>query len=214
MLKIKTLTIGQMQTNCYLIFDQENKDCLIIDPGDDADYISKIILELKLNPLKIIATHGHFDHILGVTELKLNFNTPFFINPSDYFLVANMAKNAQFFLGIKTGPPPKIDGRIKDKEEVVIGTHKLLVIKTAGHTPGSICLYCQKQQFLITGDTLFANGTIGRTDFSYSSSPNLKKSLLKIFKLPAETIIYPGHGEKSNLQSEKQYHLFKTLNLN
>lgn len=206
MLQIKTLPVGQMQTNCYLIYDAKTKDCLIIDAGDDADYITRIILDLKLKPFKIIATHGHFDHIMGVFELKFAFNIPFYIHKNDIFLISSMQKNAKHFLGISTDPPPKIDGFVKNRDGIKVGSSKLTVIETYGHTPGSICLYSKEENFLLCGDTLFANGGLGRTDFSYSSQKLLLESLKKIFKLPLKTVIYPGHAAKSTLEFEKKYH--------
>lgn len=211
MLQIKTLTVGQMQTNCYLVFDTGTKDCLIIDPGDDADYITRIILDLKLKPQKIIATHGHFDHILGATELKLSFKIPFYIHKNDVFLVKSMQKNAKYFLGIEVDPPPVVDGYINNKDNAEVGEKKLTILETPGHTPGSICLYAKEANFLLSGDTLFAKGGLGRTDFSYSSRKLLTESLKTIFRLPLKTAIYPGHGNKSELVIERTYHRVDNL---
>ena len=204
-MKILTLPIGQMTTNCYLII-AENNECLIIDPGDDADYIERIIADNNARPLKIIATHGHFDHIMAVTELKLAYNIPFLINQKDDFLVKNMVQSAAHFLGIKTDPPPIPNAYLKDKEIIKAGGHEIRIIATPGHTPGSICLYIPQEKTLFTGDNLFAQGGQGRTDFSYSKPAELQKSLKLIFSLPEETIIRPGHGEESTLAQEKRFH--------
>lgn len=188
-----------MQTNCYLVFDTGTKDCLIIDPGDDADYITRIILDLKLKPTKIIATHGHFDHILAATELKFAFNIPFYVHKNDLFLVSLMQKNARHFLGIEVDIPPPVDATLKNNEQIEIGSNKLSVLETPGHTPGSICLYSEQENYLVTGDTLFTKDEVGRTDFSYSSYNKLQNSLKKIYKLPKKMVIYPGHGKASIL---------------
>ena len=203
-MKILQLTVGQMRSNCYLII-AENNDCLIIDPGDDADYIESIIRDKQAKPLKIIATHGHFDHIMGATELMLAYNIPFLINKKDDFLVKNMVQSAAHFLGIKTDPPPIPDGYLKNNDNLKIGNHQIRVISSPGHTPGSVCLYLAREKTLITGDTLFAGGGVGRTDFSYSSPAELDKSLKLIFSLPGETEIKPGHGESSTLTKEKRF---------
>ena len=203
-MKILTQPVGQMKSNCYLIIT-ENNDCLIIDPGDDADYIERIITEKKAKPLKIIATHGHFDHIMAATELMLAYNIPFHINKKDDFLVKNMSQSAAHFLGIKTDPPPIPGGFLKDKEIIKADDYEIRIIATRGHTPGSICLYIPQEKSLFTGDTLFAQGGIGRTDFSYSKPAELQKSLKLIFSLPGETIIRPGHGEESTLAKEKRF---------
>lgn len=203
-MEIITLIVGQMQTNCYLVHDQ-SPDTLIVDPGDDADYIERIISDNKLKPSKIVATHGHFDHIMAVTELQLAYSIPFKIHKSDEFLVKNMQSSAQHFLGIVTDPPPIIDEYLNPVSGIVVGKHKIQIIETPGHTPGSICLYSKKEKILFTGDLLFADGGVGRTDFSYSSPEDLHNSLQKIFKLPGETQILPGHGPASQLDLEKKY---------
>lgn len=205
-LQVLTLAVGQMQENCYLVYDEKSLEAIIIDPGDDADYIERIIEDNKCIPRSIIATHGHFDHIMAVLELKLAYNIPFLINKNDEFLVRNMASSAKHFLGITTDPPPDINGYIQDKEKIKLGAESLTVIAVPGHTPGSICLYSKKDNLLFTGDLLFADGGVGRTDFSYSDSKELKKSLQKIFRLPPRTRILPGHGRSSTLIEESQFH--------
>ncbi|KKS98536.1 MAG: metallo-beta-lactamase family protein [Candidatus Gottesmanbacteria bacterium GW2011_GWA2_43_14] len=204
---IITLPVGQMQSNCYLLI-AENRDCLIVDPGDDGDYLERIIADHRAKPLTILATHGHFDHIMAVTELKLAYNIPFLINQKDEFLVKNMRQSAGHFLGIQTDPPPDADNFLQENEIIALGGHKIRVIGTPGHTPGSVCLYLEKEKCLISGDTLFAGGGVGRTDFSYSSPTDLAKSLEIIFALPADTEIKPGHGEASTLKKEKKRHDF------
>lgn len=205
-LKVITLVVGQMQENCYLAYDEKSSDTLIIDPGDDADYIERIISDNKLVPRLIIATHGHFDHILAVLELKLAYNIPFSIHENDEFLVKNMALSTKHFLGIVTDPAPIVDSYLIQNEKVKIGENYLKIIETPGHTQGSICLYSKKDNLLFTGDLLFADGGVGRTDFSYSDATELKKSLQKIFKLPSKTQILPGHGRSSTLKEEIQLH--------
>lgn len=206
MFKVVTLPVGQLRTNCYLLIDKKTADTLIIDPGDDADYIERIMTDKKCKPLKIVATHGHFDHIMAATELKLAYNLPFLINKKDEFLVKNLKSSAKYFLGIETDPPPPINGYLKEKENIELGNNLLEIIATPGHTPGSLCLYSKESNILFTGDLLFADGGVGRTDFSYSSSSDLAASLTKIFHLPAQTKIFPGHGRSSTLGKEKFYH--------
>ena len=207
-MEILTLVVGQMQENCYLYFDQKTRHTLIIDPGDDADYIERIISDHQLLPQAIIATHGHFDHLMAATELVLAYEIPFKINCLESFLVNNLSQSAKHFLGIEAGPPPQIASCLKDKEKIILDKYTLTVIYTPGHTPGSICLYDKSNNLLLTGDTLFADGGIGRTDFSYSNHEHLMSSLKKIFRLPGKTQIYPGHGRPSTLNEEKIYHHF------
>lgn len=188
-MEIKTLSVGELQTNCYLIYDQSSLDCFIIDPGEDADFITSQILELKLHPQAIILTHGHYDHCLGCLELKLNFNLPIYLNPKDSFLYQNANRSADHWSSTKALKQPPTQPL---PATLNLGDETIKVISTPGHTPGSVSLYSAPHLF--TGDTLFSDG-VGRTDFSYSSSSDLKKSLKTLSNYPPNTIIYPGHGD-------------------
>lgn len=197
-MKILTLPVGQMGTNCYLIEDQGEVG--IIDPGDDGDFIIRKITDLEAKPIWVASTHGHFDHVLAVSELCLSFNIPFYLNPKDNFLLKKAKSNAEYFLGfapdpILVSPLPLIS--IKDLK---LGKLEFKILETPGHTPGSVCLYCKKEKVLFGGDLIFDEGEIGRTDFKYSSKNNLQKSIKKILKLPESTIIYPGHGKELTIK--------------
>ncbi|HNP89154.1 MAG: putative metallo-hydrolase [Microgenomates group bacterium ADurb.Bin219] len=209
MIKIQTFILGELQTNCYLVIDQNTKQCLIIDPADDANFISEQILRQNLKPVAILATHGHFDHILAADELQMAFASPaeasakeglpFYINEKDLFLVKNLQKNASFWAKreiIERPPSPSIFS--SDNFKFSILNFKLDLIPTPGHTPGSVCFYFPKEKILFSGDTLFADG-VGRTDLSYSSPNDLQNSLKKLAQLPRETKIYPGHGKSADL---------------
>jgi len=203
-MKVVTFILGELQTNCYLVVDQNTQQCLIIDPADEANFISEQILRQNLKPMAIIATHGHFDHILASYELQMAFGIPFYVHPKDLFLVNNLQKNASFWAKRKIVEKSPIN--IESLTLQTLQGHTLQkwqgrVVETPGHTPGSVCLYFPKDKTLFTGDTLFSNG-VGRTDLSYSSPKDLQNSLKKLFKLPPETKIYPGHGESSSLGKE------------
>jgi len=180
--------------------DPQGKDAIIIDPGDDADYIIRKIQDLKLKPQLIIATHGHFDHVLAVPELKLAFQVPFLMHRADLFLLKRSAETSQFFTGVRGDPPLMPDKFIKEGDIIKFGQEKLKVMETPGHTPGSVCLYATG--VLFSGDTLFADG-VGRTDFSYASSTQLQKSLQKLSHLPPATRVLPGHGPETTIGEEK-----------
>lgn len=186
-MEIKCLRVGELQTNCYLVWDENTEDCYIIDPGDDADYITTEILQLKLKPLGILLTHGHYDHCLACLELKLNFNIPIFINPKDNFLYQNSDKSANHWSSTKALKQP-LPAPLPSK--IILGEKTIEVIPTPGHTPGSVSFYSAPHLFV--GDTVFESG-VGRTDFSYSSSSDLKKSLAQIYSYPEDTLLYPGH---------------------
>ncbi len=201
MLAIDKLTVGDLETNCYLVSD--SNECVIIDPGDDADFITETIINKKLKPTAIVLTHGHFDHVLGCLELKLNFTIPIYLNEKDKKLYTSANQSATHWLKKKTLKVPPIDQFIKEGSKIKIGSESLTVIETPGHTPGSVCFY-DGQKNLFTGDTLFAD-SVGRTDFSYSKPLQLTKSLAKLFKLPGETIVYPGHGDSTTLSAARLF---------
>lgn len=205
---IERLPVGQLGTNCYVLYDAKIKDAFIVDPGDDAGFIMNKIGDLDLKPQAILATHGHFDHILAVTELKLAYGIPFFFHPADSAIVNRMERTAEYFTGIKPDPAPRFGKPLENGQELKIGGMSLKVIHTPGHTPGSICLYAEKESILFSGDTLFAGGGYGRTDLSGGDAAKLKKSLRKILSLPDNTIIYPGHGEETNVKKEKRFYQF------
>jgi glyoxylase-like metal-dependent hydrolase (beta-lactamase superfamily II) len=201
---VETLIVGNLGTNCYLYYSK-SKDCVIIDPGDDAEYIIDTISKLSLKPLAIIATHGHFDHILAVEQLKLTYEIPFCCSIKDEFLTKSMKQRASRWLSRKIYEvSPKIDADLKDL--INFGDIGFKIISTPGHTPGSICLYSEKENILFSGDTIFANGSIGRYDFSYSNKLRLEKSIHLILQLTGETKIYSAHGDETNVKKEEKYH--------
>lgn len=200
----KKLTVGSLQTNCYLYY-LKNKNCIIIDPGDDAEYIIDSIQKYELKPVAIVATHGHFDHLLSVSQLKETFNIPFLISKKDVFLVSSMRDRAKHWLSRKIFEiNPSVDGYLLDKLE--IEGFKISVLSTPGHTPGSVCLYDKDQNILFTGDLIFSDGNIGRYDFSYSNKLDLENSIQLILQLQNETKVCPGHGEETSIKKEKEFH--------
>lgn len=199
-MKIHCLVVGQLQTNCYLAVCPKTDQCVVIDPGDSAEFISEKILNPGIKPKFIILTHGHFDHIMAAEELRLNFKAPILVHRDDLFLVKQVQESASHWLaGKQEFLPAKQVKFIKEGDQIKFGKEKLAVIHTPGHTPGSISLFNQKEKVIFCGDLVFKNG-VGRTDFSYGSSENLQDSLKKIFSLPPETVIYPGHGEEFALK--------------
>jgi glyoxylase-like metal-dependent hydrolase (beta-lactamase superfamily II) len=141
---------------------------------------------------------------LAVTELKLAYDIPFYINKNDEFLVKNMQDSAKYFLGIEVGSSPVIDQYLEEEQIISLGQSDFRIVETPGHTPGSVCFHCQKNNFIFTGDLLFADGGVGRTDFSYSKPEEMGNSLAEIFKLPGKTVVYPGHGRSTTLAEEKK----------
>ncbi|VVA43320.1 conserved hypothetical protein [Candidatus Roizmanbacteria bacterium] len=197
---IKKYSLGELQANCYFLIEDQN--CLIIDPADDAPFILEELQRQQLNLVGMLATHGHFDHVMAVGEIQQSINIPLHIHENDKFLIDRLGQTAEYFLGYKPIilPIKKIKN-LNIENSLKIKNFKLKIINTPGHTPGSCCFYIIEENALFTGDTLFKEG-IGRTDLSYSSKDDLKKSLKKILALPKGTIVYSGHGEDTILEDE------------
>lgn len=196
-LDVTTLVVGQMQTNCYIVMDKISKEALIIDPGDDPEYIIDHLMKSGAVPKLIIATHGHFDHTLGAFSIQQNLKIHFAICETDEFLLNRQDETARHYLKLKhTDPAPIVNLHLKSGDHINIGQHRFKVIESPGHTPGSICLYDDKDGIIFAGDLIFSGGAVGRTDFKYSSLNDLRRSIQKILKLPPEITVYPGHGEK------------------
>jgi glyoxylase-like metal-dependent hydrolase (beta-lactamase superfamily II) len=205
MLKYKTLVLGEMAANCYLVWEESDKKAFIIDPGDDSEFIVEEVDRLGLVPIMVLVTHGHFDHVMAALDVKLIFNINFGASELDKFLINRQAETAKYFLKRNFVVPNlvSIDVDLNELENIYLGDEKLEIIKSPGHTPGSVCFYSESSHVLISGDTIFKEG-VGRTDFKYSSLTDLTKSLNLILNLPNDTLILPGHGEETTIAELKK----------
>ncbi|MEK7527608.1 MAG: MBL fold metallo-hydrolase [Patescibacteria group bacterium] len=205
MLNYRRLVVGELATNCYLLWSTD-KSAVIIDPGDEGTEIAQVINELQLKPMMILLTHGHFDHILGVIDLKLIYNIPIAMGKEDAFLVDRAGETAKYFLkrDIKIPKIKKIDNSLKEIRTIKMDDDTIEVIKCPGHTPGGVSFYAPKSKLLFTGDTVFAGGLRGETGHKYSSKKLLYRSICSLLKLPDETVVLPGHGEETNLAEAKR----------
>ncbi|MCJ7793208.1 MAG: MBL fold metallo-hydrolase [Candidatus Marinimicrobia bacterium] len=207
-MKIERLVVGQLQSNCYLVWDEKTQEGIIIDPADDGHYLLNRIQDLEIKPILILATHGHVDHLLAVTELKLALKIPFWMSLKDEFLIKRIKSAARYWFKIEADPPPKIDKNLEAGNLIKFGQEKLKVIETPGHSPGGLSFYGQGVVF--DGDTLFNQG-IGRYDFAYAKKDDLFHSIAKLLELPEETLIYPGHGPETSVGEEKKnFQIYKS----
>jgi len=200
MFKYEILVLGELQTNCYLLWEENYKEAVIIDPADEGVSISEEIERLQLKPKYVLATHGHFDHNLGALDLKLIYNIPYCASEKDLFLIKRQQETASYFLKKKISIPnlKKIDINLDKIKEIKLGEKIIKIVKSPGHTPGGLAFLAD--QFLFSGDTIFAEGMVGRTDFEYSSVTDLKNSIREILNLPINTIILQGHGGATTLR--------------
>lgn len=188
MLIIKKLVVGEMAENCYLLYEEDNKRVIIIDPGDEADYIERIISDLSLTPQFIFLTHGHWDHLLAAGELALAYKIPVYMSQNDEFLLTKAARKKVLIPKMKY---------LKDNLRLKFGKETIKAIALPGHTPGSLAYSIDRHVF--SGDLIFAGGGIGRADFNYSDKADFEKSLTKFRKSFKGKLIHPGHGEDFRL---------------
>ena len=193
-------------TNCYIILDEKSKETMVLDPAGDVDKIEELIHILDGKLKYIYLTHCHGDHILGVRDLKNRCGGKILIHREDAEGLNDKNINLSGIIDI-----PEIeleaDSRIDDNDLIHLGDLEFKVIHTPGHTKGGTCLYCQKENCLFSGDTLFRN-TWGRTDLPTSSREDIMDSIVnKLMVLPDETIVYPGHGMMTKIGEEKSIYL-------
>jgi glyoxylase-like metal-dependent hydrolase (beta-lactamase superfamily II) len=199
MAKLHTLVVGRLQTNCYIL--QSDSTALIIDPGDEPERILRFLDDIAVKPSKIIATHTHFDHVLGVNAIRAELNIPFLIHRDDLAMLESMQSRVREFMGFSVPPPPKVDQFLEDGESITIGQDRVKVIHTPGHSPGSISL--AGRGYVLTGDALF-NQSIGRTDLPGGDLDTLVRSIThRLFSLDDDTTVYPGHGPETTIGDEK-----------
>ncbi|MEH7885521.1 MBL fold metallo-hydrolase [Bacillus sp. JJ1609] len=201
-MKWKQIPLGQLQTNCYLIID-ENNSCLIVDPGDNPKKLTTIIEQHELKPEAILLTHAHFDHIGAVDRIRDKYAIKVYIHVREKDWLTDPALNGSRHFMMKemiTARPA--ENLIADEGEMSIGNFSFSVYETPGHSPGSISIYFPNDNFVLAGDALF-NGSIGRTDLPGGNHNQLIKSIHdRLLVLPEETEVLPGHGPATTIGYE------------
>ncbi len=205
MLLIERVVVGPLMSNAYLVFDNVKGEGILIDAGDDSEKIIETVEKNKIRVKAIYATHGHFDHVLAVGEIKDYFECKFYIHREDLPILEKAAESCKKLLGRDYSNPPNPDGYIKDGDKITVGEYEIKVMHTPGHTPGSVSYLSKDAVF--TGDTLFA-GAVGRYDFPGGNLEQLLDSLKKLLKLPDSFSVYPGHGPSTTIGVEKVHNPF------
>ena len=201
---IRSVTVSECYKNCYICMNKDTKEGFIVDPGDDELKISVNVSRLEMIPKAILLTHGHFDHIGAVNQLKERYNIPVIVGAKEEKVLTDSRMN----LSSMFGEPVKVNGDkfLEDGENFQVAGFDIQYILTPGHTPGSGCFYIEEEQVLFSGDTLF-QASRGRTDFPGGSESDIIKSIKnKLLVLPGETEVYPGHMNITNIDSEKVYY--------
>lgn len=195
------LVVGPLQVNCYILADEKTKEAVVIDPGDDAEDILRVIREKGLTVKYIINTHAHFDHVGANKRLKEETGAQLLLHEAEATVLEGSSRHAAIY-NLKTTSSPPADRYVKHGEVIAAGEISLSVLHTPGHSPGGICLV--EQGMVFTGDALFA-GSIGRTDFPGGNLMTLLNAIrANLMILPDETRVFPGHGPDSTIGDEKR----------
>ncbi len=199
------LVVGPLEVNCYIVADEKTKDAVVIDPGDDAEEILKIIREKGLKVRYIVNTHAHFDHVGANARIKQTTGAQILLHQADAQLLRMSAEQAVMF-GMKAASSPPADRHVQDGDLIEAGEVSLKVLHTPGHSPGGICL--AEQGIVFTGDALF-EGSVGRSDLFGGDMKTLISAIKnKLMSLPDETRVFPGHGPHSTIGAERKENPF------
>ncbi len=193
-MELITMPLGAYQTNCYLLYDPDRTDCLVIDPGYEPEAVLSQAERLGKRVAAILLTHGHFDHVGAVRDLAAETGCPVYIHEQELTMPPQMTAGKLYYTHF-----------YGEGDELCLAGFKIRVYHTPGHTPGSVCL--ETQGLLFTGDTLFA-GSCGRTDLPGGDWQTILTSLQRLRSFDGELGVFPGHGESSTIAREKQYNLF------
>ncbi len=202
--QIKAFVFNEFAVNSFVIYD-DSKECIIVDPGcissKQQSILTDFIKDNQLNPVKLINTHCHVDHVAGNKFVVDTYNIPVYANEADNTNLKNAVRAGELY-GMKIETPPEVTNYLNHNDTVKFGETILKVLHLPGHSEGSIALYSEKGQFIVVGDVIF-NGSIGRTDLIGGSLDQLMNSIKNIlFKLEDNTTVYSGHGPETTIGNE------------
>jgi hydroxyacylglutathione hydrolase len=204
---LETFPVGPLQCNCTILADEETREAIVVDPGDEISRIHRRLTSLGLTLKQILITHAHIDHVGGALKLKALTGAPIYLNEADLPLLQMMSAQATW-LGIETPETAPPDEALTDGRRVGLDNYPAQVIHTPGHTQGSICLHFAPLKMVLAGDTLFA-GSIGRTDLPGGNYEQIIESInSRLLNLPNETTVVPGHGPATTIGAERKTNPF------
>lgn len=205
MINIETFVFNPFMENTYILHDR-TYECIIVDAGcyeqPERDQVETFLRENELKPVRMVNTHCHVDHVLGVAFLKERYSIPFSIHPFEKRLLEATQIQGNFY-GLNAGPPTEADDYLEGGDKIFFGDSELRALHVPGHSPGSLVLYSEKDSFLLAGDVLF-RGSIGRSDLPGGDHETLVDSIReKLLDLDPATVVYPGHGPETTIGFER-----------
>jgi hydroxyacylglutathione hydrolase len=208
MIEMQSFEVGPLGVNCYVLWEKNTKEGLVIDPGGDVADILQYITAKDIHVVAIVNTHGHGDHIGANDSLREATGAKLFIHQADAYMLADLKENFSAYMGVPAISKPA-DGFLADGDIVAFGDSRFSVMHTPGHSPGGICLL--GGGMLFSGDSLFS-GSIGRCDFPGASAEQLISALKeKVLPLPDETMVYPGHGPSTSIGQERRHNPYLSM---
>lgn len=201
-INVITNVLGSFATNCYTVFNNETREALIIDPADRGEFLIKLYKDQKINPVAVLLTHGHVDHISALADIKKEYpDITVYAGVEEKDVLSNPTYNLSGMFG--TAITMEADKYVADNEEIELLGTTIKCIHVPGHTKGGTCYYFAADDILFSGDTLFAS-SVGRSDFPTGDEAALMENIeKKLFALPEQTLVYPGHNNRTTIKREK-----------
>ena len=206
-MKINHYVVGMVQTNCYIVINDETKECFIIDPGASAKQLAEKIRQENLLPVAVLLTHGHFDHAAAAEDLAKEFDIKVYAHEAEADTLHDPQKNVSWMVNCKESY--EADVFLKDEEIISLAGFEIKVLHTPGHTEGGCCYYVAEENVVFTGDTLFAQ-SVGRTDFPGGSISQIVRSIQEKLmtlnepgNLENDIMVYPGHNDPTTIETER-----------
>jgi hydroxyacylglutathione hydrolase len=207
-LEVRGVVVGLFQENCWIVGSRQRGEACVIDPGDEPAEILALARDMGLRITRVLASHAHLDHIMAARAIVEATGAPFLLHQADQFIADNLPVSARMLLGQDVPPAPTPDAFPTDGQDLEIAGVTVQVIHTPGHTPGSLCLYAADARLLFSGDTLFRE-SIGRTDLPGGDTDEILRSISRrLFSLPADTRVLPGHMQETTIAHEKAHNPF------
>ncbi|MBO4283405.1 MAG: MBL fold metallo-hydrolase [Clostridia bacterium] len=194
-------------SNCYLFSDDNKTASVVIDPSAAPETVAPVFGPILKSVRAILLTHAHADHMLALKKWKAATGAPILVGKYDRYALSDPEANVSSLLGLQSGDFGNADRSLEDGEEIAVGSEKLTVLHTPGHTPGSLCFL--SSDALFSGDTLFALGGVGRTDFFGGSEDAIEDSISELLALSPSLRVYPGHGPETTIGRERNYHRYR-----